>query len=151
MSASEPLHDPADLLDELDAVIREQTLLRLRTMALQARYRALEAHADRYDKPGPSGKTWDAEEFGSVNIRSVVDRLGYAAKEMRWPVEWAAMGREPAEKIREYPQPERGVEAVTATTATEPGGERAQIPGHAFEGLCRDALDAGTERDGVDR
>ncbi|WP_327114160.1 hypothetical protein OHB12_33670 [Nocardia sp. NBC_01730] len=106
MSTSEPLHDPADLLDELDAIIRERELLRQRTVVLQARYRALEAHADRYDKPGPT--EWCPEEFGSVNIEGTVKRLGYAAEDMAAvSARWLGSARELAEKVREYPQPER--------------------------------------------
>ncbi|MEV0294214.1 hypothetical protein [Nocardia sp. NPDC050710] len=105
MSANELFHDPAELLDELDSIIREQELLRQRTIALQARYRELEPHADRFDKPGPQG--WSREEFGSVNVDSTVTRLGYAASEMEHPLKWAAMARRDAAKLREYPQPQR--------------------------------------------
>ncbi|WP_328410960.1 hypothetical protein [Nocardia sp. NBC_00403] len=109
MSINEPQHDPADLLDELDAIIREQQLLQARTIALQARYKSLEAYADRYDKPGPS---WAHREFGSVNVKSTVDRLRYAARDMKWPVEWAVMAREEAEKLQEYPQPDRELDGT---------------------------------------
>ncbi|MFD0362668.1 hypothetical protein ACFQZZ_14585 [Nocardia sp. GCM10030253] len=105
MSTNEPLHDPADLLDELDAIMREQELLQARTTALQARYKSLENHADRYDKRTSLGVGY--EEFGSVNIKSTVDRLGHAAREMKTPLVWAVMAREDAEKLREYPRPER--------------------------------------------
>ncbi|MGK8559568.1 hypothetical protein [Nocardia gipuzkoensis] len=106
MSINEPLHDPTDLLDELDAVIREQELLRQRAIALQARYRALEPHADRYDKPGPY--EWMPEEFGSVNIEAVVQRLDCAADSvMYYPAKWFVSARAHAAKVREYPQPER--------------------------------------------
>lgn len=99
MSTNEPQHDPADLLDELDAIMREQELLQARTIALQARYKSLEAHADRYDK--------GYEEFGSVNVKWTVNNLGAAAREMAAPVVWATMARELAVKVQEYPQPER--------------------------------------------
>ncbi|MGY5308192.1 hypothetical protein [Nocardia gipuzkoensis] len=105
MSANEPLHDPADLFDELDAVIRAQELLWQRTVVLQARYRALEAHADLYDKPGPN--EWLPEEFGSVNVEAVVQRLDCAADSMNYPATWFVSAREYAAKVREYPQPER--------------------------------------------
>ncbi|MBF6134990.1 hypothetical protein IU501_18515 [Nocardia otitidiscaviarum] len=105
MSANEPLHDPADLLDELDAMIREQESLRQRAIALQARYRALEAHADQFDKPGPN--PWLPEEFGSVNVEAAVQRLDCAADSMYYPAKWFVSAREYAAKVREYPQPER--------------------------------------------
>ncbi|WP_406272501.1 hypothetical protein OH799_32890 [Nocardia sp. NBC_00881] len=105
MSASEPLHNPADLLDELDAIIREQEFLQLRTTALQGRYKALESHADRYDKPGP--QPWQCEELGSVNVKYTASGLGYAAGDMAGTLKhWLRHVRELAEKVREYPQPE---------------------------------------------
>ncbi|WP_174188474.1 hypothetical protein [Nocardia barduliensis] len=106
MSANEPLHDPADLLDELDAVIRAQELLQQRTVALQARYQALEAHAERYDKPGD--QPWSYDEYGEVNVKYTAKRLGYAANDMAGTVKYTLRpARELAAKVREYPQPER--------------------------------------------
>ncbi|MFD0362741.1 hypothetical protein ACFQZZ_14955 [Nocardia sp. GCM10030253] len=99
MSTNEPPHDPADLLDELDAIIREQELLQARTTALQARYKSLEAQADRYDK--------GYEEFGSVNVKWTANNVGAAARGMTAPLTWSQAARGLAEKIREYPQRER--------------------------------------------
>lgn len=106
MSANEPMHDPADLLDELDAIIREQELLRQRTIALQARYRALEPHADRYNKPGNT--SWGCDEYGEINVKYTAERLGYAVKDMAGAVKYGlGPARELAVKVREYPEPQR--------------------------------------------
>jgi hypothetical protein len=102
----EPFNDPAELLDELDSIISEQRLLRLRVQALQARYRELEPFADRFDKPGP--EEWSSPEtFGSVNVESAVIRLDYAAKSIDSPETWLQAAAESAMKVREYPQREQ--------------------------------------------
>ncbi|MBF6296809.1 hypothetical protein IU459_04525 [Nocardia amamiensis] len=106
MSVNEPLHDPADLLDELDAVIREQELLRLRAIALQARYRALEPFAGRYDKPGNT--PWACDEYGELNVKYTAEGLGSAADDMARTLKYGLRYvRGLAAKVREYPQPER--------------------------------------------
>ncbi|WP_329405959.1 hypothetical protein OG563_30470 [Nocardia vinacea] len=106
MSVNEPFHDPAELLDELDSIIREQELLRLRTIALQARYKALESHADRFDKPGKH--EWLPEEYGRINVEYSARFLLHAAGDMAGTAKYGLVpARELAEKIREYPQPER--------------------------------------------
>ncbi|MBF6298479.1 hypothetical protein IU459_13115 [Nocardia amamiensis] len=131
MSINEPLHDPADLLDELDAIIREQELLRQRTVALQARYRALEAHADRYDKPGPY--EWLPEEFGSVNVEAVVQRLDCAADSMYYPAKWFVSARECAAKVREYPQSDREQADAAGPASAGSGSALAEYrPGRAL-------------------
>ncbi|WP_433193826.1 hypothetical protein ACQP1G_34275 [Nocardia sp. CA-107356] len=106
MSLSEPFHDPAELLDELDSIIHEQELLRLRTIALQARYKALEAHADRFDKPGKHELF--PEEYGRINVEYAARNLGDAARDMAGTWKYhLGPARELAAKVREYPQPER--------------------------------------------
>lgn len=141
MSINEPFHDPVELLDELDSIIREQELLRQRTIALQARYKALEPFAARFNKPGK--REGFSEEFGSINVKFSAKSLGYAVRDMAGTLQYGLLpARELAEKIREYPQPERD----QAADATVPASARAAIPGHAFEGLVN-----GPERDGVER
>ncbi|MGW4849135.1 hypothetical protein [Nocardia brasiliensis] len=99
MNADEPVQDPAILLEELDAILGEQKRLRHRMQVLQARYRALEPHADRFDLyPAPAG---ERPQFGEVNIESAFTRLGYAADAAHT---WLAAARESAVSIREYPQ-----------------------------------------------
>ncbi|MGW1741332.1 hypothetical protein ACWCPQ_21305 [Nocardia sp. NPDC001965] len=99
----EPFNDPADLLDELDSIIREQQLLRLRVEALQARYRELEPYAERFDKPGLN--EWSTPEtFGSVNIESAVNRLDAVVREMAWSQKWLQMTATVAAKVQEYPR-----------------------------------------------
>lgn len=107
MSTNEPFHDPADLLDELDAIIREQESLRHRTVALAAKYRSLGVHADRFDKPGPT--EWSMPEtFGRVNVETTAGRLGYVHETyMDAPLDFLYLARESACKVREYPRPER--------------------------------------------
>lgn len=106
MGTNEPFHDPADLLDELDAIIREQESLRHRTIALAATYRSLEAHAARFDKPGRTG--WLPEEYGHLNVEFTAERLGDAVRYMAHvPTYGLYPAREHAVKVREYPRPER--------------------------------------------
>ncbi|WP_028477338.1 hypothetical protein [Nocardia sp. CNY236] len=105
MSLHEPFHDPVELLDELDSIVRAQELLRQRVSALLACYRALGPHAeaglfDRLDEYG-----W-RDVFGSLNVEATVDRLGAAVDYMRYSVEWLAAARGLAVQIREYPRPE---------------------------------------------
>ncbi|WP_433629094.1 hypothetical protein [Nocardia sp. CA-120079] len=107
MSVNESFH-PLELLDELDAIVREQELLRLRTIALQARYRALGPHADLFNKPGSDGKPWSCEEYGRVNVKYTAQHLGSAAHDMAATLKYGLhSAHELAEKVREYPQPER--------------------------------------------
>ncbi|MGV9676364.1 hypothetical protein ACWDSJ_13875 [Nocardia sp. NPDC003482] len=105
MSADESLHDPADLLDELDAIIREQELLRQRAIALAARYRALKPHGERFDKPGPVVGV--PEEFGRVNVDFAAQDVQEAAKEMVYVSRWFGLAHNYAALVREYPRPER--------------------------------------------
>ncbi|WP_157119712.1 hypothetical protein [Nocardia xishanensis] len=108
MNAPEPFYDPAELADELADIICAQELLRQRTIALQARYQALQSHADegRYDKPGKHEYS-SPEEFGSVNVNSTANRLGYVHETyMDAPLSFLRAARESAVKVREYPRPE---------------------------------------------
>ncbi|MFI2473887.1 hypothetical protein [Nocardia xishanensis] len=108
MSAPEPFHDPVELSDELDDIIRVQEMLRQRTIALQARYQALQSFADegRYDKPGKY--EYLPEEFGKVNVNATANRLGYVHETyMEAPLTFLRSARESALKVREYPRPER--------------------------------------------
>lgn len=107
MSVSELPHDPADLLDEFDAITREQELLRFRTIALAAKYRALESHADRFNKPGPDEWSFP-EEYGDVNVKYSAIRLEDAVQHMESVTKFdLAPGRKLAVKVRQWPQPER--------------------------------------------
>lgn len=106
MSTKEPQHDPADLLDELDSILREQELLRQRTLALAARYRSLEAHASRFDKPGKYERL--PAEYGHINVEYAAIRLVDSTRDMSGAVTYHLLpARELAEKVREYPRPER--------------------------------------------
>jgi hypothetical protein len=133
MSTDEPLHDPVDLLDEADAIIREQELLRLRVIALQARYRALEVHAGsgRFDKLDESG--W-REEFGSVNVKFAAIRLGDAADDMSSTLQYHLLPvRELAEKVREYPRSESEQADAPNLASAGSGSALAQYrPGQAL-------------------
>lgn len=102
----EPFNDPVELLDELDSLIAEQESLRLRAVALAARYRELESYAGRFDKPGPT--EWSpTETFGSVNIEFTVRNLVGAVRDMAATAKYSLLpARELAEKVREYPQRE---------------------------------------------
>ncbi|WP_328711634.1 hypothetical protein [Nocardia salmonicida] len=111
----EPIHDPSDLLDELDSIIRAQDMLRHRTIALQARYAALQPHADRYDQPhiDPNLKGFP-REYGSINVSHTAIRLGDAAKDMAMTSKYGLHpGRKLAVKVREYPNHAPSAEAPT--------------------------------------
>ncbi|QBS43563.1 hypothetical protein [Nocardia sp. CS682] len=106
----EPVNDPTELLDEIDAITSDQELLRLRVLALQARYRELEPFAERFDCYPHRDP-----EFGRVNIESTVRRLADTAKDMAGVRTYGLKPvRETAERIRVYPEqadiasPERG-------------------------------------------
>ncbi|MFF0529559.1 hypothetical protein ACFYT3_14315 [Nocardia amikacinitolerans] len=116
MSAAELFHDPVELSDELDDVIRAQEMLRQRTIALQARYRALQplAESGRYDKPGEHA--YATEEFGSVNVEGTARRLETAVRDMDSALKyWLTGARELAVKVREYPRPEREQDELSAS------------------------------------
>ncbi|WP_433598866.1 hypothetical protein ACQPXH_24640 [Nocardia sp. CA-135953] len=143
---NEPFHDPVELLDELDSIIQAHELLRQRTIALQARYRALEPHAERYNNPPPSADRRPIEEYGSVNVKYTAIRLGDAVDSMAGVPEFHLHpARGLAEKVREYPQPERdqpaGTTAPTSALATGTGHTLADL----VNGHERD------ERDGAER
>ena len=106
----EPIHDPIDLLDELDSIIRAQNMLRHRTIALQARYATLQPHADRFDQQDPASD-YRRLQIGAVNVESAALRLGYAAESDNG-MAWLAIARESAAKIREYPQSELSTERL---------------------------------------
>ncbi|WP_328435510.1 hypothetical protein [Nocardia puris] len=107
MNAPEPFHDPVELNDELDDIIRAQEMLRLRMVALQARYRALQSAANegRYDKP--SGYKFLPDEFGEVNVESTTNRLDTAAGWTQTVSGWLELARASAVKVREYPPAEQ--------------------------------------------
>ncbi|MFD6102647.1 hypothetical protein ACFWFQ_08265 [Nocardia salmonicida] len=105
----EPIHDPIDLLDELDSIIRAQEVLRHRTIALQARYAALEPHADRFDQ---RVEGWHLAEHGSINVKHSAVRLGDAARDMAMTSKYGLHpARKLAVKVREYPEQAPSVEA----------------------------------------
>ncbi|QBS40407.1 hypothetical protein [Nocardia sp. CS682] len=90
MSTHEPLHEPTVLLAELDSIIREQEQLRQRTVALQARYKALE--------PRPNS-------FDAVEIDSTASRLSYVHETyLNAPLAFLRLARESASCIREREQ-----------------------------------------------
>ncbi|MFJ2665698.1 hypothetical protein ACIO14_15225 [Nocardia fluminea] len=105
----EPIHDPIDLLDELDSIILAQEMLRHRTVALQARYAALEPIADRFDQPH-TDSSFLKTEYGAINVQYSAKNLGYSASDMEGTASWLRSARELAEKVREYPQPQRSVD-----------------------------------------
>ncbi|WP_410875277.1 hypothetical protein [Nocardia sp. A7] len=132
MSIDEPFFDPEDLLDELDSIIREQSMLEARTTALRARYAALEPFADRYNEP--SGNPFIVKEHGCINVEYAAKYLDDASQHMQLTTKHGLKpARRLAEKVREYPAPER--EQVGPGT------------GNAFA----DAIARSTERDGVER
>ncbi|MGW4365432.1 hypothetical protein ACWEKT_07280 [Nocardia takedensis] len=102
---NEPFHDPVDLFDELDSIVRAQELLRQRMVALQAKYRALQPYAEagRFDKLDAGG--WPTE-FGVVNVEYTADGLGEAARLARGVYDYSLKRTHRlAEKVREYPRP----------------------------------------------
>ncbi|MEV4234046.1 hypothetical protein AB0J47_02585 [Nocardia sp. NPDC049737] len=143
---SEPFHDPVELLDELDSIIQAQELLRQCAIALQARYAALEPHAERYNNPPPSGDRSPIEEYGRINVKYTAIRLGDAVKAMAGTAEFHLHpARELAEKVREYPQPEREQPAG----ATAPTSALATVTGHTLADLVNGR--ERDERDGAER
>ncbi|WP_328712263.1 hypothetical protein [Nocardia salmonicida] len=101
----EPIHDPVDLLGELDSIIREQAMLEARTTALRARYTALQPFVDRYDEPG-DGPYSSLKEHGSINVKYAALYLDDAVSHMQGAATYGLNhAREMAQKVREYPQP----------------------------------------------
>ncbi|WP_068060362.1 hypothetical protein [Nocardia xishanensis] len=157
MSASELPHDPVELSDELDDIIRAQEMLRQRTIALQARYQALQSLADegRYDKPGKYEYS-SPEEFGSVNVNSTATRLGYVHETyMDAPLSFLRAARESAVKVREYPRPEREQDELSATDqAVEDSGpawnaSTSALAGYAStDNALADAVARNADREG---
>lgn len=96
-------HDPNELLDELDAVIREHELLGLRMTALQARYQALQERADagQFDKLDASG--W-VEVHGGVEVEYTARGVGDAVRNATWTTRYLRSARELAANVRVYPQ-----------------------------------------------
>lgn len=101
----EPIHDPADLLGELESIMRAQAVLEARTTVLRARYAALEPLADRYDQPG-DGLYSPPKEHGAINVKYATLYLDDAVSHMQGATTFALIpARRTAEKVREYPQP----------------------------------------------
>ncbi|WP_040703981.1 hypothetical protein [Nocardia takedensis] len=101
---NEPFHDPVDLFDELDSIVRAQELLRQRMVALQAKYRALQPYAEagRFDKLDANG--WPTE-FGAVNVEHTAIGLGDAARLAGGVYDYGLRRTcDLAEKVREYPR-----------------------------------------------
>lgn len=95
---TDPPHDPPDLLDELDALVRDQELLRLRAVMLAAKYRALEPHSDLWDNY-PA----DDPEFGEMNIRATARALESVSSMLSGYVsELFTEARTAAAKVRPY-------------------------------------------------
>ncbi|UGT71865.1 hypothetical protein LTT66_18000 [Nocardia gipuzkoensis] len=94
----EPLHTPEELSDELDSVARDYALLKMRTEALAAKYRALEPWSERFDR-----YPHEDPEFGSLNIDRTVRGLQSAARSLGgYAAESLAEAREDAAKLRVY-------------------------------------------------
>ncbi|MFD4461321.1 hypothetical protein [Nocardia sp. NPDC058480] len=132
MTIDEPFFDPDDLLDELDSIIAEQEILQRRTVALQARYAALEPYAERYNQPDPE-IDYLSLTYGSVNVESATRRLDAAVSYAPGLTSWLTSARDSAWKIREYPQVNR------EQVAREP------------DNTIADAIARTVERDGVER
>lgn len=67
---TDPLHTPEELSDEIDSLTRDYEMLRLRTEALAAKFRALQPWSERWDRyPHPE------PTFGDLNIARVVSSL----------------------------------------------------------------------------
>ncbi|APE33793.1 hypothetical protein BOX37_07210 [Nocardia mangyaensis] len=128
----EPFYDPEDLLDELDSIIAAQAILQRRTVALQARYAALEPYADRFDEIDPE-RDWIPRTFGSVNVESTARGLGYAVGPAESFADWLGHTRDSASKIRVYPRPDRA--------------QTERVSGNAIA----DAITRNADRDGVER
>ena len=95
----DPIHEPEDLLDELDEAIRDYDALRLRIEALAAKYRALEPWSNRWNRsPHPE------PTFGELNIDWTVRELdGFASSPSgTYQRERLAVAREKAAKLRDY-------------------------------------------------
>lgn len=101
-------NDPGELLDEMDALLREQELLRRRMVTLGARYRALQGEAEtgRFDKPGRDAAHL-CEEYGSLNVKWAAQELGRAATYAENTLGYLRHASADAVKVREYPQPQR--------------------------------------------
>ncbi|WP_280449342.1 hypothetical protein [Nocardia brasiliensis] len=148
MCTNELPHDPAELLDELDAILAEREALKHRMVSLQARYKALEPHADRFDLyPAPSG---ERSQFGSVNIEATINRLGYAiADDASGNERWLKVARETAARIQDPEQlrnargEDRGDQARTASA------DRSALANHRPGAGLADAIERNADRDGV--
>ncbi|WP_378736682.1 hypothetical protein [Nocardia brasiliensis] len=123
MSVNEPLHDPAVLLAELDSIIGEQERLRQRTVALQARYEALE--------PFPNS-------FDAAEIDATARRLSYVHETyMDAPLDFLRSARDSASCIRECPQREQDARQVDGGDSVYgPGSERFHGDGDCAQIRC---------------
>ncbi|MFC8046536.1 hypothetical protein [Nocardia sp. NPDC057353] len=120
-------HDPGELLDELDALLREQMLLQRRMEMLAARYRAVEGPAKdgRFDKPGKD--RFEREEYGTLNVRWAAEDLTLATGYAEYGVRYLGRARASAVKVREYPQPQWDRDSALADyreTGIESSAER---------------------------
>ncbi|WP_147141791.1 hypothetical protein [Nocardia ninae] len=142
MSTHEPLHDPANLLAELDAIIREQEQLRQRASALRARYKAMQPQASRFDfYPAPAGE----RQFGSVNIEATASRLDYATRDSGVAT-WLDAARETAALVREYPQQERAAGQIERCESVYgPGASGFYGAGDCAEIRCGAAVPVSSE------
>ncbi|WP_280431700.1 hypothetical protein [Nocardia brasiliensis] len=149
MCTNELPHDPAELLSELDAILAEREALKHRMVSLQARYKALEPHADRFDRyPAPSG---ERSQFGSVNIEATIDRLGYAiADDASGNERWLNVARETAVRIQEYPEQLRNARREDRDDqARTASADRSALANHRPGAGLADAIERNADRDGV--
>lgn len=94
----EPFHIPEELQDELADLTRDYEMLRLRTQALAAKFRALEPWSERWNRYPHA----DAE-FGELNIDWTVRALGSVASiQAGFVAEQLAEAREYAAKLHVY-------------------------------------------------
>ncbi|MFC8385848.1 hypothetical protein [Nocardia sp. NPDC057272] len=96
----EPIHDPIDLLDELDSITRAQDMLRHRMAALAARYRTLESVRDRFDHPAAADAPYSTE-YGHLNAQFSVEYLDWASGYADSAVKTLGSARTRAARIRE--------------------------------------------------
>lgn len=99
----DPPHDPADLLDEIDALVRDQEMLRQRALTLAAKYRAIEPWADLWSRDGvQTDEGSEGYVHGDLNINRTVGALSGTAQFIEGAQGYLAEARGHAATVREY-------------------------------------------------